>query len=252
MVIPISTPEGRGTYGSRTTAVGGAALFNAVQRLKDKMKLIASHVLEASPSDVVLEDGNFSVAGSPQKAVSFNDIAAAANLSNTLAPGIEPGLETTVFFEPDACVFPFGTHVCTVEIDKETGEAKLTRFVAVDDCGRQLNPMIVQGQIYGGIAQGVGQALWEGVSYNEDGQLLTSTLMDYAMPIASEFPQFELDHTVTTTPVNPLGVKGVGEAGTIGSTPAVAAAVADALGVAHVDMPFKPEKLWQIIHQQQA
>ena len=246
-----STPEGRGTYGSRTTAVGGAALFNAAQKLKEKMKLIASHILEASPSDVVLEDGNFSVAGSPQKAVSFNDVAAAANLSNTLAPGIEPGLETTVFFEPDAFVFPFGTHVCAVEIDKDTGEAKLTRFVAVDDCGRQLNPMIVQGQIHGGIAQGVGQALWEAVSYNEDGQLLTSTFMDYAMPIAPEFPQFELDHTVTTTPVNPLGVKGVGEAGTIGSTPAVVAAIADALGVAHIDMPFKPEKLWQVIHQQQ-
>jgi carbon-monoxide dehydrogenase large subunit len=246
-----STPEGRGTYGSRTTAVGGAALFNAVQKLKEKMKLIASHVLEASPADVVLADGNFSVAGSPQKAVAFNAIAAAANLSNTLAPGIEPGLETTVFFEPDACVFPFGTHICAVEIDKETGEAKLTRFVAVDDCGRQLNPMIIQGQIHGGIAQGVGQAMWEGVTYNEDGQLLTTTFMDYAMPIAAEFPHFELDHTVTTTPVNPLGVKGVGEAGTIGSTPAVAAAVADALGVAHIDMPFKPEKLWQIIQQQQ-
>jgi aerobic carbon-monoxide dehydrogenase large subunit len=245
-----STPEGRGTYGSRTTAVGGAALFNAVQRLKEKMKLIASHILEASPSDVVLADGNFSVAGSPQKAVSFNDVAATANLSNTLAPGIEPGLETTVFFEPDACVFPFGTHVCAVEIDKETGEVKLTRFVAVDDCGRQLNPMIVQGQIHGGIAQGVGQALWEAVSYNEDGQLLTSTFMDYAMPLASEFPHFELDHTVTTTPVNPLGVKGVGEAGTIGSTPAVVAAVADALGIAHIDMPFKPEKMWQAIQQQ--
>jgi carbon-monoxide dehydrogenase large subunit len=246
-----STPEGRGTYGSRTTAVGGAALFNAVQKLKEKMKLIASHVLEASPADVVLADGNFSVAGSPQKAVAFNDIAAIANLSNTLAPGIEPGLETTVFFEPDACVFPFGTHICAVEIDKETGEAKLTRFVAVDDCGRQLNPMIIQGQIHGGIAQGIGQAMWEGVTYNEDGQLLTTTFMDYAMPIAAEFPHFELDHTVTTTPVNPLGVKGVGEAGTIGSTPAVAAAVADALGVAHIDMPFKPEKLWQIIQQQQ-
>nr|MBA2681840.1 molybdopterin-dependent oxidoreductase [Ktedonobacteraceae bacterium] len=246
-----STPEGRGTYGSRTTAVGGAALFNAVQRLKEKMKLIASHILEASPSDVVLADGNFSVTGSPQKAVSFNDVAATANLSNTLAPGIEPGLETTVFFEPEACVFPFGTHICAVEIDKETGEVKLTRFVAVDDCGRQLNPLIIQGQIHGGIAQGVGQALWEAVSYNEDGQLLTSTFMDYAMPIATEFPQFELDHTVTTTPVNPLGVKGVGEAGTIGSTPAVVAAVADALGVAHIDMPFKPEKIWQAIQQKQ-
>jgi aerobic carbon-monoxide dehydrogenase large subunit len=246
-----STPEGRGTYGSRTTAVGGSAVFNAVQRLKEKMMLIASHMLEASPSDVMLENGSFSVAGSPQKTVAFADVAATANLSNTLAPGIEPGLETTVFFEPDACVFPFGTHICVVEVDKETGEAEIQRFVAVDDCGRQLNPMLVQGQVHGGIAQGVGQALVEGVEYSEDGQLLTSTLMDYAMPIASELPHFELDHTVTLTTVNPLGVKGVGEAGTIGSTPAVAAAIADALGVAHIDMPYKPEKLWKIIQQQQ-
>jgi len=245
-----STPEGRGTYGSRTTAVGGSAVFNAVQRLKEKMTLIASHMLEASVSDVTLEDGKFSVAGSPQKAVAFADVAATANLSNTLAPGIEPGLETTVFFEPEACVFPFGTHICVVEVDKETGDAEITRFVAVDDCGRQLNPMLVQGQVHGGIAQGVGQAMWEGVEYAEDGQLLTSTFMDYAMPVASEFPHFELDHTITLTTVNPLGVKGVGEAGTIGSTPAVAAAVADALGVAHVDMPFKREKLYNIIHQQ--
>lgn len=246
-----STPEGRGTYGSRTTAVGGSAVFNAVQRLKEKMKLIASHMLEASPSDVTLEDGKFSVTGSPQKAVAFADVAATANLSNTMAPGIEPGLETTVFFEPEACVFPFGTHVCIVEVDRETGEAEIKRFVAVDDCGRQLNPMIVAGQVHGGIAQGVGQAMIEGVEYNEDGQLLTASLMDYAVPIASELPHYELDHTVTLTTVNPLGVKGVGEAGTIGSTPAVAAAVADALGVAHVDMPFKSEKLLKIIQQQQ-
>jgi aerobic carbon-monoxide dehydrogenase large subunit len=244
-----STPEGRGTYGSRTTAVGGSAVFNATQKLKEKMKQIASHMLEASPSDVTLEDGNFSVAGSPQKAVAFAEVAAVANTSNTLAPGIEPGLETTVFFEPEACVFPFGTHICAVEVDKDTGEAKILRFVAVDDCGRQLNPMLVQGQVHGGIAQGVGQAMCEEVVYGEDGQLLTATLMDYAMPIAKEFPSFELDHTVTLTPVNPLGVKGVGEAGTIGSTPAVASAVADALGVPHVDMPFRAEKLWKVIHQ---
>ena len=245
-----STPEGRGTYGSRTTAVGGTAVFQAAQRLKEKMKQIAAHMLEASPSDVTLEDGKFSVAGSPQKAVSFADVALTANLSNTLAPGIEPGLETTVFFEPEACVFPFGTHVCVVEVDKETGEATIKRFVAVDDCGRQLNPMIVEGQVHGGLAQGIGQAMVEGVVYGDDGQLLTATLMDYAMPVAHELPHFETDSTVTPTPVNPLGVKGVGEAGTIGSTPAVANAIADALGVAHVDMPYKPEKLWKIIHQQ--
>ncbi|HEY6285655.1 MAG TPA: molybdopterin cofactor-binding domain-containing protein [Ktedonobacteraceae bacterium] len=244
-----STPEGRGTYGSRTTAVGGSAVYNATQRLKEKMKQIASHMLEASASDVMLEDGKFSVAGSPQKSVTFAEVAATANLSNTLAPGIEPGLETTVFFEPESCVFPFGTHVCVVEVDKGTGNVEIKRFIAVDDCGRQLNPMLVEGQVHGGIAQGVGQALIEEVIYGEDGQLLTATLTDYALPIAPELPDFETASTVTLTTVNPLGVKGVGEAGTIGSTPAVANAIADALGVAHVDMPFTPEKMWKIIHQ---
>jgi aerobic carbon-monoxide dehydrogenase large subunit len=245
-----STPEGRGTYGSRSTAVGGSAVYYATQRLKEKMKQIASNMLEASASDVTLEDGKFSVAGSPQKAVTFAEVATAANFSNTLAPGIEPGLETTLFFEPEACVFPFGTHICVVEIDTDTGAAEIKRFIAVDDCGRQLNPMIVEGQVHGGIAQGVGQALIEGVVYGEDGQLLTATLTDYAMPIAPELPSFETDSTVTLTTVNPLGVKGIGEAGTIGSTPAVANAIIDALGVAHVDMPYTSEKLWKIIHQQ--
>ncbi|HTK06382.1 MAG TPA: xanthine dehydrogenase family protein molybdopterin-binding subunit [Ktedonobacteraceae bacterium] len=245
-----STPEGRGTYGSRTTAVGGTAVFQAGQRLKEKMKAIAAHLLEASASDITLEDGRFSVTGSPQKSLSFQEVAAAANMSNTLAPGMEPGLETTVFFEPEACTFPFGTHICVVEIDKDTGEPTITRYVAVDDCGRQLNPLLVAGQIHGGIVQGIGQALFEEVVYNEDGQLMTGTFMDYAMPIASELPFFELDHTVTPTTLNPLGVKGVGEAGTIGSTPAVSAAVADALNVAHVDMPLRSEKLWRLIHQQ--
>ncbi len=242
------TPEGRGTYGSRTTAVGGSAVYTAAQRLKEKMKQIASHMLEASAEDTVLEDGKFSVSGSPQKSVTFNEVALTANLSNTLHPSIEPGLETTVFWEPEACVFPFGTHICAVEVDQDTGEAKIVRYIAVDDCGRQLNPMIVEGQVHGGIAQGVGQAMFEGVEYGEDGQLLTATLMDYALPYAHELPHYELGSTVTLTTVNPLGVKGVGEAGTIGSTPAVAGAVADALNVAHIDMPFKSEKLWKAIH----
>ena len=245
-----STPEGRGTYGSRTTSVGGSAVFQATERLKEKMKTIAASMLEASASDIELEDGKFTVAGSPQKSVPFKKVAAAANTSNTLPPGIEPGLETTVFFEPEACTFPFGTHICVVEVDQDTGEPEITRYVAVDDCGKQLNPLIVAGQVHGGIAQGVGQAMYEEVVYNEDGQLLTSTFMDYAMPIAPELPHFELGHTVTPTNVNPLGVKGVGEAGTIGSTPAVAAAIADALGVTHIDMPLKSEKLWRIIHKQ--
>jgi len=243
-----STPEGRGTYASRSTPVGGAALFTALQRLKDKMKNIAASLLEASASDVTLEEGKFFVTGSPQKSVTFEEVAFTANTSNSLAPAIEPGLETTAFFEPENFTFPFGTHICTVEIDKDTGEVEITRYVAVDDCGRQLNPMIVAGQIHGGIAQGIGQALCEGVIYSEDGQLLTGSLMDYALPLSSTLPVFELDHTMTPTHVNPLGVKGVGEAGTIGSTPAIAAAVADALGEAYIEMPFRPEKLWKIIH----
>lgn len=242
-----STPEGRGTYASRSTPVGGAALFNALQKLKEKMKTVAASLLEASASDVTLEDGKFFVTGSPQKSVPFEGVALTANTSNSLAPGIEPGLETTTFFEPENFTFPFGTHICSVEIDKETGDVEITRYVAVDDCGRQLNPMIVAGQVHGGIAQGIGQALFEGVIYNEDGQLLTGSLMDYALPFSSELPDFELEHTVTPTPVNPLGVKGVGEAGTIGSTPAIAAAIEDALGEAYIEMPFRPEKLWKII-----
>jgi carbon-monoxide dehydrogenase large subunit len=245
-----STPEGRNTYGSRSTAIGGSAVYTAAQRLKEKMKQISSHMLEASASDVTMEDGKFFVAGSPQKSVSFAEVAATANLSNTLAPGIEPGLETTAFWEPEACTFPFGTHICMVEVDKDTGVAEIKRYIAVDDCGRQINPMLVEGQIHGGIAQGIGQAMIEGVAYTEDGQLLTATLTDYALPIAPELPSFETDSTVTPSPVNPLGVKGVGEAGTIGSTPAVANAIIDALGVEHIDMPYTSEKLWKVIHQQ--
>lgn len=243
-----SVPEGRGTYGSRTIAVGGSAVFTAVQRLKEKMKQIAAHLLEASTSDVTLEEGKFFVAGTPQKSVAFAEVAMAANFSNALPPGIEPGLETTTFWEPEACTFPNGTHVCVVEIDQETGQAEITRYVAVDDCGRQLNPLLVEGQVHGGLAQGIGQAMLEQVLYGENGQLLTATLLDYAVPTALDFPLFETDSTVTLSPVNPLGVKGVGEAGTIGSTPAVANAIADALDVEHVDMPFTPEKLWNIIH----
>src|SRR5205823_8761620 len=240
-----STPEGRGTYASRSTAVGGPALFTALQRLKEKMKSIAAGLLEASTSDVTLEEGKFFVTGSPQKSVAFDEVALTANTSNLLAKGIEPGLETTAFFEAENFTFPFGTHICAVEVDKDTGEVEITRYVAVDDCGRQLNPMLVEGQVHGGLAQGIGQALIEGVVYGEDGQLLTATLTDYALPIAPELPDFETDSTVTLTTVNPLGVKGVGEAGTIGSTPAVANAIADALSVAHVDMPFTPEKMWK-------
>ena len=199
-----STPEGRGTYGSRSTAVGGPALLKAVNTLKEKMKLIASHMLEANVSDVNLEDGKFSVAGAPQKSVTFAEVAATANLSNTLHPSIDPGLESTAFWEPEANTIPFGTHICAVEVDKDSGAVEITRYVAVDDCGRQLNPLLVEGQVHGGLAQGIGQALIEGVVYDEDGQLLTATLTDYAMPIAPELPNFETGSTFTPSPINPL------------------------------------------------
>jgi carbon-monoxide dehydrogenase large subunit len=168
-------------------------------------------------------------------------------MGDKLPPDMEPGLDATRRFEPPNFVFPFGTHVCVVEIDPATGQVKIVRYLAVDDCGRLLNPMIVEGQVHGGIAQGLAQALFEEVVYNDEGQLLTGTLMDYAVPHAEQVPHYELAHTVTGTTVNPLGIKGVGEAGTIGSTPAIANAVMDALapfGVVHIDMPLKPEKLW--------
>src|SRR2546421_9252753 len=215
------------------------------------MKTIAAGLLEASASDVTLEEGKFFVPGSPQKSVAFDEVALTANTSNLLAKGIEPGLETTAFFEAENFTFPFGTHICTVEIDKDTGEVEITRYVAVDDCGRQLNPMIVAGQVYGGIAQGIGQALCEGVVYREDGQLLTASFMDYALPLSSALPVFELDHTMTPTTVNPLGVKGVGEAGKGGWPPAMAGAVGDGLGGGHAEMSLQPQKTLEDIYQRQ-
>src|SRR2546426_4931071 len=212
------------------------------------MKSIAAGLLEASASDVTLEEGKFFVTGSPQKSVAFDEVALTANTSNLLAKGIEPGLETTAFFEAENFTCPFGTHICTVEIDKDTGEVEITRYVAVDDCGRQLNPMIVAGQVHGGIAQGIGQALCEGVVYGEDGQLLTASFMDYALPLSSALPVFELDHTMTPTTVNPLGVKGVGEAGSNWAAPAAGAPVAQGPGGGHAGKSLTAQKTWEMIH----
>jgi len=176
-------------------------------------------------------------------------------MARTLPPGMEPGLEATHFFEPSNFTYPFGAHICSVEVDPETGETKIEKYVAVDDCGNVINPLLVEGQIHGGIVQGLAQALYEEVIYNEDGQLVTGSLMDYALPKAVHQPQFLLDRTVTPSPVNPMGVKGVGEAGTIGSCPAVVNAVCDALsplGIKHIDMPLKPEKVWRAIQNAQS
>jgi carbon-monoxide dehydrogenase large subunit len=271
---------GIGTFGSRATAVGGTAAYVAIQRLKEKAAKIAAHMLKAEASAVVFREGRYSVEaaraaavdGVPEpvvpagqapagalpepntdgKNITIQDIALAAHLARDLPPDLEPGLSATYFFEPKNFTFPFGTHIAVVEIDRETGELKFTRYVAVDDCGKVINPLLVDGQVQGGIAQSFGQALYEEVVYDEQGQLITGTLMDYAVPKASMIPRFELDRTETPTDVNPLGIKGVGEAGTIGATPAIVNAIVDALspfGVRHIDMPVKPEAVWRLINR---
>ncbi len=270
---------GIGTFGSRATAVGGTAVLIAIQKLKEKAAKIAAHILQADASRLAFEDGRYSLqaataasatgvsepvvpvgqapAGAlpePQTegrtSLTIQEIALAAHVAKEIPPDTEPGLSATYFFEPKNFTFPFGTHICVVEIDKETGETKIVRYVAVDDCGKVINPLLVDGQVHGGIVQSIGQALYEEVVYDEQGQLVTGELMDYALPKASQVPWFELDRTETPSPVNPLGVKGVGEAGTIGATPAIVNAIVDALspyGVKHLDMPARPETVWKII-----
>jgi carbon-monoxide dehydrogenase large subunit len=242
--------QGIGTFGSRSQAVGGTALHMAGAKVKAKMAKFAAALLEAHEDDLVFQNGTISVKGSPASAKSFESVAAYAYVPVPLPEGLEPGLSDEAFFEPTNNTYPFGCHISMIEIDRETGEPTLLKLVAVDDAGHLINPLIVEGQIHGGLAQGIGQAMIEEVVYNEDGQLLTGSFMDYAIPRAIDLPRFELDATVTPTPVNPMGAKGVGEAGTLGSTPSVVAAAIDALsefGVKHVDMMLRPEKLWRII-----
>ena len=251
----LGTPFGYGTYGSRTAAVGVVAVYNALQRIKAKARRIAAHMLEADAEDVVYENGRAFVGGSPDSGKTIQEIAAAAAVGYDLPPGDEPFLDDTAYYDPPNCTFPFGTHVAVVEVDPETGEIDLRRYVAVDDVGRVINPLIVDGQVHGGIAQGIAQALWEGAVYDENGQLQTSSLTEYAVPKAEFFPPFELERTETPTDVNPLGVKGAGETGTIAATPAVVNAVVDALaplGISHIDMPLTPERVWQAIEQAKA
>jgi carbon-monoxide dehydrogenase large subunit len=251
----LGTPFGYGTYGSRSAAVGTVALYNALQRIKFKARRLAAHMLEADPEDVMFEGGRAFVVGAPDRGRTIQEIAAAAAVGYDLPEGEEPFLDDTAYYDPPNCTFPFGTHVAVVEVDAETGEVKLRRYVAVDDVGRVINPLIVDGQVHGGIAQGVAQALWEGAVYDENGQLQSSSLMEYAVPKAEFFPPFELGRTETLTDVNPLGVKGAGETGTIAATPAVVNAVVDALaplGIAHIDMPLTPERVWRAIEQAKA
>ena len=245
--------QGIGTFGSRSQAVGGTALHLAGGKVKKKMAKFAAALMEANEEDLIFENGKISVKGAPSAGTKeFSEVAAYAYVPVPLPEGLEPGLSEEAFFEPSNNTYPFGCHIAMLEVDRDTGEPTLLKFVAVDDAGNLINPLIVEGQIHGGLAQGIGQAMIEEVVYNkEDGQPLTGSFMDYALPRATDFPRFELDNTVTPTPVNPLGAKGVGEAGTIGSTPCIVSAAVDALsgrGVTHIDMMLRPEKLWRIIH----
>lgn len=244
----LGTPFGYGTYASRSAAVGGMAVYNSAQKIKEKAKKLAAHLLEASADDMNFEGGKAFVKGSPDKGKTIQELAGAAALAYSLPAGMEPFLDDITYYDPPECTYPFGTHICVVEVDKDTGEVKILRYLAVDDVGKRINPLIVDGQIHGGVAQGIAQALWEGAVYDESGQLTSGSMMDYAVPKASFLPSFELGSTETLSPTNPLGVKGVGETGTIASTPAVVNAVMDALspfGIKHLDMPLTPEKVWR-------
>ncbi|MEW5992021.1 MAG: xanthine dehydrogenase family protein molybdopterin-binding subunit [Chloroflexota bacterium] len=244
------TPFGYGSYGSRTSSVGMTAAIKAAAKIREKARRYAAHMLEASPDDIEVDGATYSVKGSPDKKKTLQEIAFALDLAFDAPEGMEPYLDETAYHDTPNCTWPFGTHVAVVEIDEATGAVDLVKYVAVDDVGNKINPMIVDGQLHGGIAQGVGQALWEGAVYGDDGQLLSGSMLDYALPRASWFPPLELDETVTPSPVNPIGVKGVGEAGAIASTAAVANAVNDALrplGIRHVDMPLTPQTVWKAI-----
>lgn len=242
------TPFGYGSYGSRTSSVGSTAAIKAAAKVREKARRYAAHMLEASVDDIEVEGANYRVKGSPDRVKTFGEIAFAIGLGFSLPDGMEPYLDETAYHDTPNCTWPFGTHVAIVEIDEATGHVDLVRYVSVDDVGNKINPMIVDGQLHGGIAQGVGQALWEGAVYGADGQLLSGSMLDYAVPRASWFPHLELDETVTPSPVNPIGVKGVGEAGAIASTAAVANAVIDALsplGIRHLDMPYTAQTVWK-------
>ena len=247
--------KGMGTFGSRGTAVGGIAVYQAAGKVREKARELASHLLEVDADDLVFSDGRFGVKGVPRKALTIQQIARQAREAKNLPKGVETDLAADSTFEPSNFTFPFGTHVCVVEVEPQTGNVEIKKYVAVDDCGKVINPLLVDGQVQGGIAQGLGQALYEGVVYDENGQLLTGSLMDYALPRAADLPRLQLARTETPTPVNPLGIKGIGEAGTIGSTPAVVSAVVDALapfGLTHIDMPLTPQKIWSLCQRKKA
>jgi carbon-monoxide dehydrogenase large subunit len=245
-------PFGKDTYGSRTLAVGGEAIVRATDKVVEKAKRIVAHKFEAAPEDIEVRDGRFSVKGSPDKGMELAEIAGEAYIPIDLPDGLEPGLDETAFYDPENFTWPFGAHACVVDVDADTGKVDVVRYVAVDDCGPAINPLLIDGQVHGGIVFTIGQALYEQVVYDDEGQLLTGTFVDYAIPSAGEVPTFETDRTETPSPVNSLGVKGVGEAGTIGASAAVTNAVIDALrpvGVTWLNMPLSPSRVWAAIQE---
>jgi aerobic carbon-monoxide dehydrogenase large subunit len=245
-------PFGLDTYGSRSLAVGGEAAARAAVKVADKARAIVAHQLEADPADIELTGDKFIVAGSPDKGMTLAEVAGAAYIPENLPEGMEPGLDETSFYDPENFVFPFGAHACVVDVDAETGNVDIVRYVAVDDCGPAINPMLIDGQVHGGVTHAIGQALFERVHYDEDGQLVTGTFVDYALPSAAEIPSFETDRTETPSPVNSLRVKGVGEAGTIAGSATVTNAVIDALkplGVSFINMPLSPMRIWEAIQE---
>ena len=243
---------GTGTFGSRSAVCGGNAIHMSIEKIQDKAKRIAANLLEAAPEDIVNENGQYFVQGAPANAKTFQEVALAAYWYESLPEGTEPGLEAVSIFDPQNFTWPFGTHIAVVEVDGDTGEVELQKYVALDDVGNVINPMIVEGMVHGGVAQGVGQALQEEAIYDDSGQLLTGSMMDYALPTSEDIPSIITDRTVTPSPTNPLGVKGAGETGTIAASPAVMNAVIDALspfGVKHMNMPAKPEKVWRAMQE---
>jgi carbon-monoxide dehydrogenase large subunit len=242
-------PFGMGTYGSRSLAVGGSAIVQALEKIIAKGRKIAAHLLEAAEGDVEFKDGKYTVKGT-DRSKTFGEVALTANVPHKYPAGLEPGLEENAFYDPKNWTYPGGCHICELEVDPETGVVRVVSFTAVDDVGRVVNPMIVEGQVHGGLAQGIGQALLEGALYDDAGQLLSGSYLGYTMPRASDLPAYDVSTHNTMCTHNPLGSKGVGEVGAIGSPPAVMNAVIDALsplGVTHVDMPATPERVWRII-----
>jgi carbon-monoxide dehydrogenase large subunit len=245
-----TAPYGLGTYASRSTPVGGAAAAVASRKVRDKARKIAAHLLEAAEEDLEWQPGKFTVKGSPDRSKSIQEIAFAAYTNHP--QGLEAGLEAVSYYDPPNLTYPFGSYICVVDVDKGTGEVKIRRFVAIDDCGNVINPMIVDGQVHGGLTMGLAPALFEEISYDEQGNIHGGSFMDYLVPTAVETPKWEIDRTVTPCPHHPIGAKGIGESATVGAPAAIANAVVDALwhlGVRHIDIPITPAKVWALLRK---